>query len=114
MKRSNNRRMEIRPLVDVDVDVDAVIRVWIETKRDTYDFIEIEQTDSEADDHAFFRAQILPRCAIWIAAADGDVLGSVVLDHKARVLREDGIRRGALRTEPAAREPPRLLNWGRS
>jgi ribosomal protein S18 acetylase RimI-like enzyme len=70
--------VEIRPLEAADVD--AVIRVWTETKRDTYDFIRLELSYSEADDEAFFRAQILSRCAIWIAVADGDVLGFVAID----------------------------------
>jgi hypothetical protein len=59
MKRSNNRDMQIRPLEDADVN--AVIRAWTETKRDTYDFIALEQSYTEADDQAFFRGQILPR-----------------------------------------------------
>ena len=70
--------MEIRPLADADVD--AVIRVWIETKRDTYGFIALEQTYSDAENHAFFRGHILPRCAIWIAVEDASVLGFVALD----------------------------------
>jgi ribosomal protein S18 acetylase RimI-like enzyme len=73
MKRSNNGRMEIRPLDDADVD--AVIRVWIETKRDTYDFIALERSYSEADNHAFFRGVILAGCAISVAVEDGAVLG---------------------------------------
>jgi ribosomal protein S18 acetylase RimI-like enzyme len=69
--------MEIRSLAETDVD--AVIRVWTETKRDTYDFIERERHYTDADDEAFFRGHILPRCAIWVAVADGDVLGFVAL-----------------------------------
>jgi hypothetical protein len=42
--------MEIRPLEDADVN--AVIRAWTETKRDTYDFIPLELSYSEADDEA--------------------------------------------------------------
>jgi ribosomal protein S18 acetylase RimI-like enzyme len=68
----------IRPLAPADVD--AVIRVWTATKRDTYDFIELEQSYTEADDQAFFRSHILPRCAIWLAARADDVLGFVALD----------------------------------
>jgi ribosomal protein S18 acetylase RimI-like enzyme len=78
MKRSNNRDMQIRPLEDADVN--AVIRAWTETKRDTYDFIALEQSYTEADDQAFFRGQILPRCAIWIAVEDGAVLGFAALN----------------------------------
>jgi GNAT superfamily N-acetyltransferase len=70
--------MEIRPLA-MD-DVDAVVRVWNATKRDTYDFIPQEQGRSVSDDDAFFRAQILPRCAIWIAVERGDVLGFLAIE----------------------------------
>jgi ribosomal protein S18 acetylase RimI-like enzyme len=73
MKRRNNGRMEIRPLGAADVD--AVIRVWIATKRDTYDFIALERTYSEADNQAFFRGVILAECAISVAVENGDVLG---------------------------------------
>jgi GNAT superfamily N-acetyltransferase len=69
--------MEIRPLAAGDVD--AVIRVWIETKRDTYGFIALERSYSDADNHAFFRSHILPRCAIWVAVEAGCVLGFVAL-----------------------------------
>ena len=95
MKESNNRRMEIRPLEAADLD--AVIRVWIATKRDTYHFIPLEQSHSEADDQAFFRTHILPRCAIWIAVAGGDVLGFLALagSYVDRLyVRPDAQRRG--------------------
>ena len=73
----DHRAMEIRPLTDTDVD--TVIRVWTETKRDTYGFIELERSYTEADDAAFFRGHILPRCTIWIAVEDGAVLGFAAL-----------------------------------
>ncbi len=69
--------MEIR-LLAAD-DVDEVVRVWNATKRDTYDFIPQEQGRSVADDNAFFRAHILPRCAIWIAVESGEVLGFLAI-----------------------------------
>ena len=70
--------MEIRTLAMGDVD--AVVRVWNATKRDTYDFIPQEQGRSVADDDAFFRTQILPRCAIWIAVERGAVLGFLAIE----------------------------------
>ena len=87
--------MEIRRAKDTDVD--AVIRVWTETKRDTYDFIALEQSYSDADDEAFFRSRILPRCAIWIAVAGEEVLGFAALagSHLDRLyVRPDAQRRG--------------------
>jgi len=87
--------MEIRPLAADDVD--AVVRVWSATKRDTYDFIPQEQGRSVADDDAFFREHILPRCAIWIAIENGNVLGflAIATTYVDRLyVRPDAQRRG--------------------
>ena len=69
--------MEIRPLAADDVE--AVVRLWNATKRDTYDFIPQEQGRSVADDDAFFREHILPRCAIWIAVERNHVVGFLAM-----------------------------------
>lgn len=70
--------MEIRRLEPADVA--DVVALWNETKRDTYDFIPIEQGRTVAEDEAFFRERILPRCSLWIAC-DGDlVLGFLALE----------------------------------
>ena len=72
--------MQVRPLRSDDAaEIDALVRVWNATKRDTYDFIPQERDRTIEDDAAFFRAHILPRCAIWIAVADGAVLGFLAL-----------------------------------
>jgi GNAT superfamily N-acetyltransferase len=87
--------MEIRPLAADDVD--AVVRLWNTTKRDTYDFIPQERGRSFADDDAFFREHILPRCAIWIAVENGDVLGflAIAVHYVDRLyVRPDAQRRG--------------------
>jgi len=87
--------MEIRPLAADDID--AVVRVWNTTKRDTYDFIPQEQHRRVADDDAFFREHILPRCAIWIAIENGDVLGflAIAVHYVDRLyVRPDAQRRG--------------------
>lgn len=87
--------MEIRPLADADLD--AVIRVWNTTKRDTYDFIPQEQGRTVEEDGAFFREHILPRCAIWIAVEAGEVLGFLALakSYLDRLyVRPDAQRRG--------------------
>ena len=69
--------MEIRPIAADDVD--AVVRLWNATKRDTYDFIPQERGRSVADDDAFFREHILPRCAIWIAVVRDEVVGFLAM-----------------------------------
>lgn len=90
--------MVIRPLATGDeADLEAVVRVWNATKRDTYDFIPQEQGRSVAEDGAFFRERIALRCAIWVAVEDGDVLGFVALAGRyvdRLYVRPDAQRRG--------------------
>jgi ribosomal protein S18 acetylase RimI-like enzyme len=69
--------MELRPLADDEVD--AVVRVWNDTKRDTYDFIEQERNRSFDEDRAFFVVHVLPRCAIWLAVEGTEILGFLAL-----------------------------------
>jgi len=70
--------MEIRRIAASDVD--DVVQLWNATKRDTYDFIALEQNRSVAEDAAFFRARILARCSIWIACEGPAVLGFLALE----------------------------------
>ncbi len=70
--------MEIRP--GDDADLEAVIRVWHETKRATYEFIAQERDRALDEDGAFFRTHILPRCALWVAVEDDAVLGFLALE----------------------------------
>lgn len=70
--------MEIRAITASDVD--DVVKVWNATKRDTYDFIPLEQNRTVPEDDAFFRARILYRCSIWIACEGSVVLGFVALE----------------------------------
>ena len=69
--------MDLRPLADDEVD--AVVRVWNDTKRDTYDFILQERNRSFDEDRAFFVSRILPRCTIWVAAEGKEILGFLAL-----------------------------------
>ena len=69
--------MEIRAITPHDVD--AVVRLWQASKRETYDFLPVERDRTLDDLDTFFRERILPRCAIWIAVDDGRVLGFFAL-----------------------------------
>jgi len=55
------------------------VRVWNETKRDTYDFIPQERDRTVDEDRGFFLERILPVCEIWVAAEDARILGFVAL-----------------------------------
>mgnify|MGYP003541725178 CR=1 FL=1 len=60
-------------------EIASVVRVWHETKRDTYNFIPQEQGRTLDEDDAFFRREILPRSSVWIAVEGADVLGFIAL-----------------------------------
>lgn len=70
--------MEIRRIAASDVD--NVVQLWNATKRDTYDFIELERNRTVAEDGVFFRERILPRCNLWIACEGPAVLGFLALE----------------------------------
>lgn len=65
--------MQIRPFDPADLE--AVVRLWHETKRDAYDFLPQERSRALDEDRAFFAAQLLPRCELWLAVAGSQVLG---------------------------------------
>ncbi len=69
--------LEIRPLVPGEID--AVVRLWNETKRDSYDFIPQEQGRTLAEDGAFFRSNVVPRCAVWVAVTPGGPRGFLAI-----------------------------------
>ena len=62
-----------------EADRDAVVALWNETKRDTYDFIPIEQSRTVDEDRGFFCEHIEPRCALWVAGDDAEITGFLAL-----------------------------------
>jgi GNAT superfamily N-acetyltransferase len=60
-------------------DRDAVVRLWNETKRDTYDFLPIERDRAVDEDHCFFCERIEPRCALWVAGRSDAIAGFLAL-----------------------------------
>jgi GNAT superfamily N-acetyltransferase len=90
-------RVHIRPLALIESELDAVVRLWHETKRDTYHFLPQEQGRSLEDDRAFFENGILARCRIWVALVEGEVLGFLAMagSYVDRLyVRPDAQRRG--------------------
>jgi len=55
--------------------LEAVVRLWNTTKRDTYDFIPQEQDRTVDEDRAFFSEAIAPRCALWVATDGSAIVG---------------------------------------
>ncbi len=70
--------MKVRP--GQTADLEAVLRVWHDTKRATYAFIPQERDRSLDEDRAFFRAHIVPRCALSVAIDGQTLVGFLALD----------------------------------
>ena len=62
-----------------DSEIETVIAIWNETKRDTYDFIPQERGRTVDEDRVFFEGSIRPRCALWIAVENGRIVGFLAL-----------------------------------
>jgi len=62
-----------------EAEIETVVRLWNETKRDTYDFIPQEQGRTIDEDRAFFSEAIRPRCALWVAIEGAQMLGFLAL-----------------------------------
>jgi ribosomal protein S18 acetylase RimI-like enzyme len=88
----------IRPLEPSEVE--AVVRVWNETKRDTYDFIPIERNRTFEEDLGFFRASVLPECRIWVAAEGARIVGFLALrgSYVDRLYVQPGAQRSGVGT----------------
>jgi len=61
-------------------DAEAVIDLWIASKRDAYPYLPLEQGRPRQDDAAFFRNRVQGRCRIWLAEEDGRLLGFAALE----------------------------------
>ena len=59
----------------LESELEAVVELWNETKRDTYDFIPQERNRTLDEDRAFFLSSIQPRCALWVAVDGARILG---------------------------------------
>ena len=72
--------MELRPYTPEDEP--AVVALWHEAKRHAYPYLPTEQDYTLETDSAFFRAEIAPRCEIWLASSEdgGSLLGFLALE----------------------------------
>lgn len=60
-------------------DLERVVAVWNATKRDTYDFLPVEQARTVDEDRAFFAANVAPRCALFVAGVEREIDGFLAL-----------------------------------
>lgn len=66
-------------------ELQAVIAVWHETCRDTYDFIPIERGRTLEDRCAFFQANVASACELFVAVDAGAILGFLALRDESYV-----------------------------
>ena len=60
-------------------ELESLVVLWNQTKRDTYDFIPQERYRSVDDDRSFFLAHIRPRSALWVAVVGERILGFLAI-----------------------------------
>lgn len=74
--------LELRPLDREDSsEVEALARLWHETKRVAYPYLPLEQSRTLSEDLEFFRARLLPACPeVWVAALEGSLCGFLALE----------------------------------
>ncbi len=69
--------MKLRPYDPSDEA--ALIEMWHETKGHAYPYLPTEQSYTIETDTAFFREHIAPRCDIWLATSEGEIVGFLAL-----------------------------------
>jgi len=60
-------------------DREALVHLWNETKRATYDFLPLERGRTVDEDRGFFCERIEPRCVLWVAGREGAIAGFLAL-----------------------------------
>lgn len=60
-------------------DIEAVVSLWHQTKREAYTYLPLEQEHTLDDDLKFFREHLLSRCKIWVAQCDGEIAGFLAM-----------------------------------
>ena len=58
----------------------TIAKLWNETKRDAYPYLPLEQGRSVEEDLGFFQGHIEPRCDIWVASRDDEIVGFMAMD----------------------------------
>jgi len=57
----------------------AVAELWHVTKKDAYPYLPLEQERTLEDDFKFFHEKLLPRCDIWVAEREGQLVGFLAI-----------------------------------
>jgi len=63
-----------------DRDFDDLVARWHETNRVSYPYVEERLGHTLEDARAFFRAQIVPACSVWIAERGENLVGLIAVE----------------------------------
>lgn len=69
--------VRIRPFLPGDLE--ETVLVWERSKRLAYPWLASERAYDHDDNLAYFRDDVCRRCAVWVAAAGGRVVGLLAL-----------------------------------
>ncbi len=61
-------------------DIEQVILLWHETKKQAFPYVDVMQSYSIEDDRAYFSGVILKESQVWIAEERGIILGFMALE----------------------------------
>ncbi|MBW2231655.1 MAG: GNAT family N-acetyltransferase [Deltaproteobacteria bacterium] len=77
-ERAAPLEVSVRPYAAADQA--RLIEIWHASKRDVYTFIPLEQTYTIENDTEFFRARIEPRCELFVAEVDAEIVGYMAME----------------------------------
>jgi ribosomal protein S18 acetylase RimI-like enzyme len=81
-------------------EIDAVVELWHETRKDTHTFIELEKGVTLAHSRDAFLEKILPLCSLWVATEADDLLGFLAIrgSYLDRIYVRPSVQRRAVGT----------------
>ena len=114
-----SHRITVRPMRRDETD--AIIRLWHTTARVAYPYLPTEQAHSLDDARAFFRDRVAPTHDLFVAEAEGALLGYMAIrgSYIDRLYIHPDVQRSgagtALLATARARSPPDVeYHWRRS
>ncbi len=60
-------------------DLEATVAVWRASKRDAYPYVAVQQRYTLEEDRGHFRRVIAKECEVWLAEAEGRIVGLLAL-----------------------------------
>ena len=84
----------------IEAESTKVVELWHATKKSAYPYLPLEQARTLADDVTFFTQKLLPRCDIWVADLQGQVVGFLAIQgsYIDRLYVSSGVQRVGIGT----------------